>query len=83
MQPQAVRYFYIQGGGGLNIRNISAGNYDVRYKDLEQGYISKSEPMLVQEYEDAYGSRFSEITMTLYKVSNGNMQTYSIPESEF
>lgn len=83
LQPQAVRYFYIQGGGGLNIRNISAGNYDVRYKDLEQGYISKSEPMLVQEYEDAYGSRFSEITMTLYKVSNGNMQTYSIPESEF
>ena len=83
LQPQAVRHFYIQGGGGLNLRNISAGNYDVRYKDLEGGTIAKSEPMLIEEYEDEYGSKFSEITMTLYKVSNGNMETYSIPESEF
>lgn len=83
LEPEAVRHFYIQGGGGLNIRNISAGNYDVRYKDLEEGSIAKSEPMLIEEYEDYDGIRFSNITMTLYKVSNGNMQTYSIPESEF
>lgn len=45
--------------------------------------ISKSEPILIKEYEDYDSVRFSEITMTLYKVSNGNMHTYSIPESEF
>ena len=83
LPPEAVRYFYIPGGGGLNLRNISAGNYDVRYKDIENGHISKSEPISIEEYEDVYGSRFSEVTMTLYKVSNGNMQTYSIPENEF
>ena len=37
----------------------------------------------MEEYEDYDSLRFSEITMTLYKVSNGNMQTYSISESEF
>lgn len=83
LQDSAVRHFYIQGGGGLNLRNISPGYYDVRYKELENGYISKSESFLIEEYEDYDGVRFSEITMTLYKVSNGNMQTYSIPESEF
>ena len=83
IEPQAVRHFYIPGGGGLNLRNISAGNYDVRYKDLESGYISKSESLPVEEYEEYDGLRFSEITITLYKVSNGNMETYSIPESEF
>lgn len=83
LQDSAVRHFYIQGGGGLNLRNISPGYYDVRYKELENGYISKSEPFIIEEYEDYDGVRFSEITMTLYKVSNGNMQTYSIPESEF
>ena len=80
---EAVRYFYIPGGGGLNLRDISPGNYDVRYKDLQNGSISKSETILMEEYEDYDSLRFSEITMTLYKVSNGNMQTYSIPESEF
>ncbi len=83
IEPQAVRHFYIQGGGGFNLRNISAGNYDVRYKDIENGSISKSERMLIEEYEDYDGIRFSNISMTLYKVSNGNMETYSIPESEF
>ncbi|ERL56052.1 J domain-containing protein [Psychrobacter aquaticus] len=79
----AVRHFYIQGGGGFNIRNISPGYYDVRYKDLENGHISKSEPVLIEEYEDYDSVRFSEITMTLYKVSDGNMETYAIPENEF
>ncbi len=83
LQDSAVRYFYIPSGGGLNLRDISPGYYDVRYRDLENGHISKSESILIEEYEDYDGVRFSEITMTLYKVSNGNMQTYSIPESEF
>lgn len=80
---EAVRHFYIPGGGGLNLRDISPGNYDVRYKGLQNGSISKSETILMEEYEDYDSLRFSEITMTLYKVSNGNMQTYSISESEF
>ena len=82
-EREAVRHFYIPGGGGLNLRDISPGNYDIRYKELENGSISKSETILMEEYEDYDSVRFSEITMTLYKVSNGNMQTYSIPESEF
>ena len=82
-EREAVRHFYIPGGGGLNLRDISPGNYDIRYKELENGSISKSETILMDEYEDYDNVRFSEITMTLYKVSNGNMQTYSIPESEF
>lgn len=83
MQDSAVRHFYIQGGGGFNIRDISPGNYDVRYKDLENGSISKSEPIQIEEYQEYDGIRFSNISMTLYKVTDGNMQTYSISESEF
>lgn len=83
VEDSPVRHFYIQGGGRFNLRNISPGNYDVRYKSLENGSISKSEQILIEEYEEYDGIRFSQITMTLYKVSNGNMETYSIPESEF
>lgn len=83
IEPQAVRYFYIPGGGGLILRDISAGNYDIRYKDLENNSISKSESVSIEEYEEYDGLRFSAISMTLYAVSDGNMKTYSIPESEF
>lgn len=82
-EPKAVRHFYIPAWGGLILRDITAGNYDVRYKDLESGIISKTESFELREHETAYGSSYSEITMTLYKVSNGNMQTVTIPENQF
>lgn len=82
-KPKAVRHFYIPAWGGLILRDITAGNYDVRYKDLESGIISKTESFDLTEYETEYGSGYSEITMTLYKVSNGNMQTVTIPKNQF
>ena len=80
---QAVRYFFIPAHGGFILRDVTAGNYDIRYKDLSDGQIAKSEPFEAQEIEDETGKQFSNITMTLYKVANGNMQTTPISESEF
>ena len=82
-QPQAVRHFFIPAGGRFIMRNVTAGNYDIRYKDLSDGQIAKSESFEVQEIDDGTGTQFSNITMTLYKVANGNMQTTPISENEF
>lgn len=82
-QPQAVRHFFIPAGGGFIMRDVAKGNYDIRYKDLDNGDIAKSEPFEVQEFDDGTGTQFSNITMTLYKVANGNMRTTQISESEF
>lgn len=81
--PKAVRYFYIPAYGGLILRDITAGSYDVRYMDLDSGTISKSESFNLQEINNYTGTRFSQVTMTLYKVANGNMETTTIPDSEF
>lgn len=81
--PQPARVFFIKQGGQFTAKHIRAGGYDVRYQDLETGTLSKSEPFELVEEKVKGGTRFSNLTMTLYEVSEGNMQTYPIPEAEF
>lgn len=78
-----VRQFFVPAFGEFTINKVRAGSYDVRYKDLDSGSISKSERFELYEEPTYDGVRYSNITMTLYKIRNGNMQTTAIPESEF
>jgi hypothetical protein len=83
--PQAypVRQFYIPAFGRFTLNKITAGSYDIRYRDLGNGGLSRSEAFNLEEIETSDGVQYSNITMTLYKVQNGNMQTYSLSEAEF
>lgn len=78
-----VRTFYIPGREAFTLNKVSAGSYDIRYRDLESGHLSRSEPFDLKEIRKDDGIEFSNLTMTLYKVRNGNMQTYSLAEEEF
>ena len=82
-KPKKVRVFYIPAYGSFTLSNVTAGNYDIRYQDLVSGDLSKSESFNLHETPTDDGVQYSRLTMTLYKVRNGNMQTYSIPDSEF
>lgn len=81
--PYAVRNFFIPAHSSFTVDKITAGNYDVRYRDLESGTLTKSEPFVINEIKQYDGIQFSNIKMTLYKVQNGNMRTTAIIESEF
>lgn len=78
-----VRIFYIPAHGRFTLNNVSAGNYDIRYRDLNSGGLSRSEAFSLEETPTYNGTQFSNITMTLYKVRHGNMQTYRLSETEF
>lgn len=78
-----VRVLFIPKGGKFTVSDIKVGRYDVRYRDLDTGGLAKSEQFLIEENQSYSGVEYTDMTMTLYKVRNGNMQTYSIPESEF
>lgn len=83
--PQAfpVRQFFIAAHSHFMLRNVSAGNYDIRYRDLKTGRLSRSEGFVVEQVSTPMGTQYSTITMTLYKVRDGNFQTYALAESEF
>lgn len=83
--PQAfpVRTFYIPGHGSFTLNNVTAGTYDVRYQDLNTGGRSRSEQFSLEETPTYQGTQYSTMTLTLYKVRNGNMRTYGLAEDEF
>lgn len=78
-----VRHFYIPAYSKFTVNNVNAGSYDIRYRDLNSGDLSRSESFNLEETEIDGSTQFSNYTMTLYKVHNGNMQTYDLSEAEF
>lgn len=82
-QAYPVRQFYIPAFGSFTLNKITAGSYDIRYRDLGNGGLSRSEAFTLEEIKTYDGVQYSNITMTLYKVQNGNMQTYGLSEAEF
>lgn len=82
-QAFPVRQFYIPRRSRITLNNVTAGNYDIRYRDLDSGRLSRSEAFLVEQTPTVNGIQYSSITMTLYKVQDGNFQTFDLAESEF
>ncbi|GAB2940321.1 J domain-containing protein [Aquaspirillum soli] len=83
VHARPVRHFYIPAFSRFTAKNVTAGRYDIRYRDLSSGELSRSELFSLQETRTFDGIQYSDFTMTLYKVYNGNMTTYSLSESDF
>ena len=62
---------------------MTAGQYDLRYRDLNTGGLSRSESFEIKETHTDDGVQYSSLTMTLYKVQDGNFQTYDLADGEF
>lgn len=82
-QAYPVRQFYITAFGSFTLKSITSGSYDIRYRDLSSGGLSRSDAFNLEEIQTYDGIRYSNITMTLYKVRHGNMNTHGLSENEF
>ena len=78
-----IRHAFVPGGSSFTMNKIRAGSYDLRHMDLNDGSLVRSESFNLEEIEEAGGVRFSVTTMTLFKVANGNMQSYPLNANEF
>jgi hypothetical protein len=76
---KAVRVFLVRDNQSFTVEDIASDRYDVRYKNLASGRISKSEPFELVETD----TESTHMRMTLYKVRDGNMRTQDIPEESF
>jgi hypothetical protein len=79
----AVRQFYIPAGRRFTLEDVRQGTYDIRYLDLSSGARSRSEQFSLTETRTDRGIHYSELTLTLYKVRNGNMHMYPLADDEF
>jgi hypothetical protein len=81
--PKPARVFFIRARETFTVKNVKAGNYDVRYHDLDSGGFSRTDQFNLEEIKTVGGIQFSKTILTLYKVRGGNMQTHIISENEF
>jgi hypothetical protein len=79
----AVRQLLIRAHDEFKLTNIRPGKYDIRYRDLDSGVTSRSEPFGLDEVPETNGRKYTVWTITLYKVLNGNTHFEIIPSDEF
>jgi len=87
--PQAypVRTAFIPARASLTLDTLTAGNYDIRYRDLDDGSLMRTEAFDITERkmhdERGTGVEFTTLSFSLYKVRDGNAQSFPLAESEF
>jgi hypothetical protein len=78
-----VRVFFIRAYDTFTAEKVRAGDYDVRYRDLDSGRLTRTDPFNLQETNTGASIQFSKFRLTLYKVPGGTLKTREIPDSEF
>lgn len=78
-----VRVFFIPGQSKFTVKKVKAGTYDIRTRNLDTGRLLRSESFTLEETRNDEGVRYSNMRLTLYKVRDGNMQSYDLAEEEF
>ena len=80
----SVRSMYVKQGETFTAKSLMPGTYVFRYRFIgsEDTYESDNPFALVQTKTEA-GTRYSNITVTLFRVRDGNMQTRKVDSSKF
>ncbi|MBR1886424.1 MAG: hypothetical protein IJ812_08445 [Schwartzia sp.] len=81
-----VRAFHIRQGESFTVTELTPGKYEVRYRELYENdmpsYGSKSETFSLKQRRTPTGTEYSTLSLTLYKVRNGNTQAKRIDANE-
>jgi hypothetical protein len=79
----AARIAYIPAYQSFTMRDIRAGEYEIRYMNLDSNNAFKSNTFSLTEESMPDGIQYSQITMTLYTVPNGNTRMQPIAAEQF
>lgn len=75
---QVVREAYILSRERLDLTDLPAGTYEVRYRSMDNGVIVRAGTLTLGAAADD-----SSAVLSLYKVSAGNLQRPQLTEAEF
>ncbi len=80
---KAERHLLVPAHGRFSLQEIRAGAYEIRFKYLGEELAYVSTRIVLQEADSLSGTQYDDVSMTLYKVRGGNMQTRTLPKGEF
>jgi curved DNA-binding protein CbpA len=78
-----VRTFYIPAKGTFAAERVTAGSYDVRYRDLQSGELSRSDSFYIVETPLRNGVGMTVVSMRLFKLQNGETPLLGLSEENF
>nr|WP_241018802.1 J domain-containing protein [Paraburkholderia sp. Tr-20389] len=79
---QPVRHFFIPAGKSFTLLGVAPGSYDVRYQNLDDGGLYKSQNFAVTEQDSGNGIDATNVSITLYSVP-GTVQPTTIGRGDF
>ena len=83
-QKPAVRSFFIKRGEQFTAKSLSPGSFVLRYRYMgSEDTYEADQAFNLTQVEDASGTRFSNVTVTLFSVRDGNLQTRRVPPEQF
>jgi DnaJ domain len=82
-QAYAARVVWVRAGTRFKLTEIAPGTYDLRYRNLGDGRLSRSQFFTLEEVPTAEGPRPSRLTVSLDPAREGTLQSYGLTEAEF
>lgn len=83
LREYPVREFYLPAYGSFTLKNLSAGRYDLRYRDLDNGRLARSQEFVFDEDATDSTSTPAPVTVILDKIRLNEMQAFGMLEAEF
>ncbi len=86
MQPQTVRHLYVPAFRRFAVEQLTAGRYEVRYRNLATGALARSAAVTVQEASAPAvqpGDASTGPTVALQKQPQGNPRALQLAEADF
>lgn len=80
----AARSMFVKNGESFTAEAVAPGAYRLRYRYIGSAdTFEAEETFTLSETRTETGTHFSRVTVTLYKVANGNMTVKKVDASEF
>ena len=80
----AVRQIYIKTGEKFTAPELAPGRYVLRYRFIGSSDTYEAEKIFVlEESSDSQGIKYSNVSVTLFTVTNGNMKVKRVPDKNF
>ena len=80
----AVRSMYVKKGETFSAKSLKAGTYVFRYRFIgSEDTFESDKPFSLVQTKTETGTRYSNVSVTLFKVRDGNMTTRKVDPSSF
>jgi len=80
----ASRTMFVKAGEKFTARGLAPGSYVFRYRFIGSTKTYEADRVFpLEEATTSEGTRYSNVTVTLFTVSDGNLQTKEVPEDRF